>query len=355
MMKALLICLERVKMKIAAISVTRAGDIIAEKLKSIFEVELYSKELIKEFNLKQITKKLMEEYKAIIFISSTGIAVRAIADYIKSKDKDPAVIVIDSSGSFVISLLSGHLGGANELTLKISKVLKSTPVITTATDNLGVEAPDMIAKNNDLIIDSLKDAKKIAALLVQMEKVGFIDLKSKISLPKGYVDYNDDIKGLVYVTNNINIYPFNDVEVNTNINEKLKGIDALKLIRKDIVLGIGCRKNFEPEKMKETVENLLREFNIDKRAVRVIGTVEVKKDEKAILELGKYLDCEVKIFSIEEIEKVQEKFKGSDFVEKTIGVRAVCEPCVELLGATLITEKIKANGMTMCIGEINNL
>lgn len=338
MTKASLICLERVKMKIAVISVTKSGDIIAEKLKSVLEIELYSKELIKEFNLKQITKKLMEEYKAIIFISSTGIAVRAIAEYLKSKDKDPAIIVIDSSANFVISLLSGHLGGANELTLEISKILNSTPVITTATDNLGVEAPDMIAKNNDLVIDDLKNAKKVAALLVEKEKVGFIDFKSIIPLPKGYVDYNNDVKGLVYVTN--------------KINEKLKDVDTLKLIRKDIVLGIGCRKNFEPEKMKKTVEDLLREFNIDKRSVRFIGTAEVKKDEKAILELGKYLDCEVKIFSVEEIKTVQEKFKGSDFVEKNIGVRAVCEPCVELLGATLLTEKIKADGMTMCIGEL---
>lgn len=355
MMKASHICLEKVKMKTAVVSVTRSGDVIAEKLKSILDIELYSKKLIKGFNLKQITEQLMKEYKAIIFVSSTGIAVRAIAEYIKSKDKDPAVVVIDSSGSFVISLLSGHLGGANELTMQISKALDSVPVITTATDNLGIDAPDMIAKNNDLVIDSLKNAKKIAALLVDKEKVGFIDFKSKISLPKGYVDHESHIKGLVYVTHNRHIYPLNTVEVNSNINEKLTGVDTLKLIRKDIVLGIGCRKNFEPEKMQETAEHLLREFNIDKRAVKFIATVEVKKDEEAILKLGEYLGCEVKIFSIEEIKKIQQKFEGSDFVEKTIGVRAVCEPCVELLGAALISEKIKANGMTMCIGELNNL
>lgn len=347
MMKASPICLERVKMKIAVISVTKSGDAIAEKLRNVLDIELYSKETIKEFNLKQITEQLMETYKAIIFISSTGIAVRAISEYIKSKDKDPAVVVIDSSANFAISLLSGHLGGANELTLQISKILNSIPVITTATDSLGVEAPDMVAKNNDLVIDNLKDAKKIAALLVNKEKVGFIDLKSKIPLPKGYVECNNDVRGLVYITHNLN---FDICELNVNN----KQIDVLKLIRKDIILGIGCRKDFNSEKMKETVENILREYNVDKRAVKFIGTVEVKKDEEAILNLGKYLDCEVKIFSIEEIKKIQEKFKGSDFVEKTIGVRAVCEPCVELLGGRLITEKLKADGMTLCIGEINN-
>ncbi|WML37107.1 cobalt-precorrin 5A hydrolase [Clostridium sp. OS1-26] len=342
-------------MKIAVISVTKSGDVIAEKLKSSLDIELYSKELIKNFSLKEITEKLMKEYKAIIFISSTGIAVRAIAEYIKSKDKDPAIVVVDSSSNFAISLLSGHLGGANELTLQVAKILNSIPVITTATDNLGVEAPDIIAKNNDLIIDNLKDAKQIAALLVNKEKVGFIDLKSKISLPKGYTENFDGVKGLVYVTHNLNedVYELNNIEKNNKLNEKVKGIDALKLIRKDIVLGIGCRKNFEPEKMRDTVEKLLKEKNIDKRAVKFIGTVEIKKDEEAILKLSEHLGCKVKIFSIEELKETQHKYEGSNFVEKTIGVRAVCEPCVELMGARLVSEKIKANGMTVCIGELD--
>ncbi|MTK11234.1 MAG: cobalt-precorrin 5A hydrolase, partial [Clostridiaceae bacterium] len=161
--------------------------------------------------------------------------------------------------------------------------------------------------------------------------------------------------GLVYVTHNLNedIYELNSREKNNKLSEKVKDIDNLKLIRKDIVLGIGCRKNFEPEKMKDTVEKLLKEKNIDKRAVKFIGTVEVKKDEKAILKLSEHLGCKIKIFSIEEIKKVQYKYLGSDFVEKTIGVRAVCEPCVELLGARLVSEKIKANGMTVCIGELD--
>ena len=117
-------------------------------------------------------------------------------------------------------------------------------------------------------------------------------------------------------------------------------------------MGIGCRKNFNPDQMRETIENLLKTRNIDKRAVKTIATVEVKKDEQAILKLAEYFGCELKIFSVEEIKKIHHKYEGSNFVEKTIGVRAVCEPCVELAGAKLLTEKIKANGMTVCIGEL---
>lgn len=339
-MEASLTCLDKVKMKTAVISVTKAGDDIAEKLKNKLDIDLYSKENVKEFSLRQVTKKAMEEYKAVVFISSTGIAVRAIAEFIKTKDKDPAVLVIDSSGKFVISLLSGHLGGANELTLEISELLNSTPVITTATDNMGVTAPDMIAKDNELVIDSLKDAKDIAALLVDKKRVGFIDTKSKISIPKGYTCDLENVDGLVYVTD----------KLNEDISQH---VPTLKLIRKDIVLGIGCRKDFDPDKMRQTIQTLLKDRDIDERAVKAIGTVEVKKNEKAILQLAEYLGCELKIFSIEEIKKVHHKYEGSNFVEKTIGVRAVCEPSVELIGAKLITDKIKADGMTVCIGELN--
>ncbi|NMM64665.1 cobalt-precorrin 5A hydrolase [Clostridium sp. P21] len=327
-------------MKIAVISVTEQGDIIAEKLKESLDIDLYSRETVKKSGIKVLTEKIIKEYKAIIFISSTGIAVRAIANYLESKDKDPAVLVIDSSSKFVISLLSGHLGGANELTLRVANILKSTPVITTATDNMGVTAPDIIAKDYGLVIDNLKDAKNIAALLVDKKQVAFLDNKNIIALPKGYTSSIEEAEGMVYVTHNLK-ETFDACKEN-----------SLKLIRKDIVLGIGCRKDFDTDKMRDSVERILEEYDLDKRAVKSIATVEIKKDEKAILKLREYLGCELKIFSLEEIKKIHHKYAGSDFVEKTIGVRAVCEPCVELSGGALITEKIKAQGMTICIGEI---
>jgi cobalt-precorrin 5A hydrolase len=118
------------------------------------------------------------------------------------------------------------------------------------------------------------------------------------------------------------------------------------------VLGIGCRKNFSAKEMQQTVLNMLIESNIDIRAIKSITTVDVKKDEFAIRELVDYLKCNLDIFTIDDIKAIQHKFCGSDFVEKTIGVRAVCEPCVELSGAKIIKNKMKLNGMTLCIGEV---
>jgi cobalt-precorrin 5A hydrolase len=348
MIRALPICLEKenreVTMNIAVISVTNQGDEISERLREFFNITLFSKNAISDFNLSNITKGLMENYEAIIFISSTGIAVRAIAPYLKSKVTDPAVIVIDSTGSFVISLVSGHLGGANELTLKLADCIKAMPVITTATDRLGLIAPDIIARDNHLVIDDLKKAKFIASKLVAGKKIAFIDEKKGISLPKGYVESTEQAEGLVCVTNKQNLKGL----------EKFNNFETLKLIRKNIVLGIGCKKDFPVDKMRESVLKILEQHNIDIRAVKTVATVEVKRHEVAILELNKFFKSELNIWSLEEIRKIQHKYVGSDFVEKTIGVRSVCEPCAELSGGTLLTGKIACDGMTICIGEIEN-
>lgn len=329
-------------MKYAVITFTENGDRIAEILASKFDIDLYSKKKQSDFNFAQVSKKVMESYCGIIFISSTGIAVRAIAPYIKSKDVDPAVIVIDNSCNYVISLLSGHLGGANELTLEVSSLLVAQPIITTATDNLGISAPDMIAKDNGLIIEDLKKAKDIAALLVDGKKVGFFDEKGIVQIPTGYSSNLEDISGLLYICSSECI----DKQIDVHF------VPTLKLIRKNIVLGIGCRKDFPVDKMKQTVLRILKEYNIDSRAIKYITTVTVKRDEIAIVELVDYLKCQLKIFTIGDIKLIQHKFCGSDFVEKTIGARAVCEPCVELCEARIKINKMKLDGMTLCIGEV---
>ncbi|MFT8314576.1 MAG: cobalt-precorrin 5A hydrolase [Clostridium sp.] len=361
-------------MRIAVISLNKKGDIIAANIAKVITVDLYSKTKVQNFNIKDITRELMEKYEAVVFLSSTGIAVRSIAPYIKAKDVDPAVIVIDILGKYVISLLSGHLGGANALSMKLAEIVGALPVITTATDILKIKAPDIIAVENNLIIDNLKDAKEISALLVDGRKVAFVDDKNEINLPKGYINLKDklesyrlmnsdddsdcrlhtkevslkkekeQINGIVYVTDKSKIQDFSKAEYDN--------LKKLKLIRRDVVLGIGCKKNYPAEKMIEQVCEKLEELNIDKRAVKYVTTVEIKKDEKAILELNKALKGEMKVFTREAIMKVQHKYKGSDFVEKSIGIRAVCEPCVELCGGTLLTEKLSLSGMTLCVGRI---
>lgn len=330
---------------IGIISVTEKGNILAEKLAEHLNTTMYLKTEIKDFKLSKVTEEAMLNNKGIIFISSTGIAVRAIAELLKGKDKDPAVVVVDISNKYTISLISGHIGGANDLAIEVSKILGNIPIITTATDNLGVVAPDVIAVKNSLVIESFKKAKNIATLLVNGEVIGFKDDKNLIDIPRGYKKIERLEEKSVWVTNQI--FYANQL---SNINLDNKKI--LRLIRKDIVLGIGCRKRIESKQLEEFVIKTLYENNIDIRSVLKIGSIDIKKQEEAIIDLSIKLECQFEVFSKEEIVKIHNKFNGSDFVEKTLGVRAVSEPVIELMGGVIIVPKIKFNGITLTIGQV---
>lgn len=272
--------------------------------------------------------------------------------------------MVDVCNKFSISLVSGHLGGANDLALNISKILNNTPVITTATDNMNILAPDVIAKNNNLVIDSLKIAKVIASRLVNNEEVYFKDDKNKISCPKGYTQVDEIKSNMLWITNKVNNndnsknnYSKMCNKENDEIGNKEAGLNdestILKLVRKDIVLGIGCRRNTESKKMYEFVTETLKEKNIDLRAVNLIASVDVKSDEEAILSLKQFLNCDIRFFTRDEIATIEDKYEGSEFVKKSIGVSAVSEPVIELAGANIIIKKIKKDGMTLAIGELN--
>ena len=338
---------------ICIISVIEKGDILGEKIKDILGGDLILKSKVKDFKLNNITKECFEKYDSIIFISSTGIAVRAISKYLVSKDKDPAVVVVDVCNKFSISLVSGHLGGANKLTLMVSEVLGNTPVITTATDNMDILAPDIIAMNNNLIIDDLKIAKIIAGRFVNREDVYFKDDKSIIKCPNGYIE-TDEIHGnAIWITHKkLREQKIKESKVISYLSE-YETRTVLKLIRKDIILGIGCKRNTDSEKLFNFVSDILAQENIDIRAVEKIASINIKSDEKAILDLAVNLKCDLTFFSSQEIAKVEHKYEGSEFVKKSIGVSAVSEPVIELAGGNIIVKKIKRDGMTLAIGELS--
>ncbi|WP_250859585.1 cobalt-precorrin 5A hydrolase [Oceanirhabdus seepicola] len=349
------------KSKVVVISVTAKGDSIGYKvvdvLKSTFQSEcihMMKSNEVKEQGFKKCVENAFVKYGSIVFISSTGIAVRGIGNLMKSKATDPAVVVVDCTGKFAISLLSGHLGGANELTHIIGEGLNAVPVITTATDNLGICAPDMVAKENNLIIHDMKVCKDIAAFLVNNKSVVFIDNDNKISTPRGYVNLDQGkgskelVHGAVIVGN-----PLDGKEILDKINWKDNNEKTmLYLMKQDIILGIGCRREFSKEKMIRTVEEKLQQYNIDKRRVKEIVSIDIKKDEKCIIELAEHLQCPFRTYSKEEISTVHLKYEGSDFVEKITGVRCVAEPVIELYGGEITHHKEKLEGMTLAIGKI---
>lgn len=324
-------------MKIACLSFTKAGEEIGKKIKDNlkYEVKLFNKEELKQELHKKI-EGIFSSYDGIIFVSSTGIAVRLISPYLISKLSDPAVVVIDDMGRFTISLLSGHIGGANELTNEITGILGSIPVITTASDGRGIEAVDVFAKKNNLFIENIKAAKTITSMMVEGKRIALIsDLDLNInynnlveSEPDGYivVTYKTDFKSHL---------PF-------------------CILRPRILnIGIGCRRGKSSDEILDFITSVFRENNFCIKSIRAIGSIDIKADELGIIKAAKKLNCEFRTFTKKEITIVQDKFKGSSFVESQIGVKSVAEPSACLLGGEIILKRTAKNGITLSISKQN--
>ncbi|MBU3143723.1 cobalt-precorrin 5A hydrolase [Clostridium sp. CF012] len=318
-------------MKIACIAFTRSGEAIAERIKycSDYEVHMYSKENYK-INLNNIFK----DYDGIVFISSTGVAIRISAPFIKSKQVDPAIVVVDDLGRYSISLLSGHIGGANELADSIAECLKCQAIITTASDGRGIEAVDMFAKGNNLFIESFDDAKKITSMMINGEA---IKLESEIEAKIGYTNIvKNHEAGAIFICSKLDI----------NYDKP-----SCILRPKNITVGVGCRRG---KTMDEIIPAIMRVFidnDLSINSIKQIATVDVKQDEKGIIDACQYLNCEMVVISREAIKVVQDKFNKSAFVEDIIGVSSVCEPCAFIAGGEIIVGKTAINGITIAISK----
>jgi cobalt-precorrin 5A hydrolase len=161
-------------MKLAVIALTKGGAKLGQRIALAYpeQVDLYLSPLNQP--LKQLTERLFPQYQGIVFIMALGIVVRTIAPFLQDKRKDPAVVCLDEAGSFVISVASGHLGGANKLTIQLAELLSAAPVITTATDVQGKIAFDVLAVEQDLLIEPFENLRLLNSALVNGEKIGLI-------------------------------------------------------------------------------------------------------------------------------------------------------------------------------------
>ena len=297
------------------------------------------KEREEEF-LSQWTGKMFAEKRAMIFVSATGIAVRAIAPWIRDKMTDPPVVTVDEGAQFVIPLLSGHVGGANELARHIADWLEAVPVITTATDVNGKFAVDLFASAYHMTITDRKEAKNISAAVLEGKQIGvFSDLPIK-KLPDGFV-MDRWCEENICITVKDPSFPE-------------KKASYLRLVPRAVVLGVGCRRGTDPEFMKEKVFALLKEHGIDPAAVKAIASVDVKQDEPAVLGLKQVFDgeclhqpCEQRFYTPEQLNQVPGDFKESAFVKKQIGVGNVCERSACAAGGKLLVEKQAGDGITL--------
>lgn len=349
-------------MRLHIISFTRAGSSLNHKLCNElssfyldcqgYTIERYSETyqlLPLVDSLSEWTKKSFEECDAIIFIGASGIAVRAIAPYLKDKFTDPAVITMDELGRYVIPLLSGHVGGANELAIKVSQITDGVPIISTATDVNGTFAVDVFAKKNNLWISNRELAKLISADLLEEKIVNFeSELKVEGNFPVG-IRWKSD-------TGFIPIEKRSKYKIHiTTLNKINKISSTLQLIPRIICLGIGCRKNTRKEDLELFVEEELQKNNISIEAVAYIASIDLKKEEEALCSLAAKYGREFVTYTSQELKQVEGDFIESEFVRQTTGVGNVCERAAVLASnnGTIIQKKTARDGMTLAIAKIN--
>lgn len=369
-------------MKIAVICFTVQGAKTSLKIRDFFEqgsewVEVWCRK--KEYqppkgicswlgSLKEWTKKAFEDSDAVIFVGAAGIAVRSIAPYLQSKTTDPAVLVVDELGKFVISLVSGHMGGANELCSDLAGGLGAIPVITTATDLNERFAVDVFAKKNRLFIPDMKLAKMISARLLDGEKVGFgSEFPWNGKLPEGLDPgmqkqqggEQSDLAAMERENPKQSEEEQGSPEgqcpeygfcIALN-REKRPFLHTLHLLPRIAVLGVGCRKGISSEALEEFLLRFLEEHHIAPEVLKAVCSIDRKKEEAAILTFcGKY-QLPFMVYSARELSEVPGSFSGSAFVADQIGVDNVCErSAVKGSGnGKLLLRKKAESGMTAAL------
>ncbi len=292
-------------MRTAIISLTANGKRLADKISAQVGGQIFTKGRNFE-KLSELVATVFGKFDGLIFICAAGIVVRMIAPHIVSKLSDPAVLVIDERGQNVISLLSGHVGRANELAIKIAKAIEANPVITTATDVAGKFSVDAVSSKLGLIPEPKEAIKAINSAILRGEDV--------------------------FVT---------------------AGDVRLNLIPQNLIAGVGCRRGTSSLKIFEAIQHACAMIHQPIERVKLLASVDVKRDETGLTSLAEVMGLEVKFFSVAEIQKKIDEYKleESKFVMRSVGVGNVCEAaalcCVE--NARFALPKTAFKGVTVAL------
>ncbi len=336
-------------MKLAAVAFTQKGaELCAELCERLkpdectgFAPDCYAQRLHPlGQSLGEWTRKAFETFDGIIFISACGIAVRAVAPCLKGKIYDPAVVVIDEDARFAISLLSGHIGGANRLAQRAAKATGAQPVISTATDCRGIFAVDSWAMQNSLYIANPKEVKTVSAALLNGEEVGWhSDFEVEGRFPAG-VRESAGLKCGISVSFDLKKKPFQK---------------TLHLVPQILYLGVGCRKGADCGQIEDAVKQALQNGGYPMQALAGAASIDLKKEEKGLLDFCLKYGIELRTFSAGELAGVEGRFSESNFVKSVAGVGCVCEraACALAGPSDLTVKKTVAGPVTVAVAKRN--
>lgn len=321
-------------------------------------------------SLAEIMRDSFTSYRCHIFISATGIAVRAIAPHLSSKLRDPAVIVIDQKARHVISLLSGHVGGANAMTVTLAEMLDATPVITTATDVEGLPAIDLAAQASGLAIANAAAVKHINAALLRKEPVRLYDPLKMLKLgpdpalscfqplePVSAPDRSAERESIARLPSMkrgpavlVTEYDFSG-----ELPE-----EVLVLHPRLLAAGIGCKRGTDAQSIVAFIEAVFQRFGLALQSLRCLATLDVKRDEQGLLEAAAYLDIPLFFFTAGELSAYPVS-APSPKARSAFGLAGVCEPAALAAAgqgekpSCLLVQKQKWQGITLSVARAGQL
>lgn len=321
---------------------------IAEAIKKdVLYSEIYSKSEIKNTvtitSINDCIKDIFDKVDAIIFIGAMGICIRSIAPYIKDKHTDPAIVNIDSTGRYVVSVLSGHVGGANDLTKRLALITGGEAVITTQSDNTNLWALDTIGSKFDWKTSSNADNfnhplttfvnKKATALLLDVTDEGTQYLeRTKPDHVKVFYKYDDINQSEFELLIAVTPFLYTDTRLQT-----------IYYHPQILHLGVGCRKQCQPEGIFDYISAELQKLNIAKESIKDISTIDLKKDEPLLTDLqARFNNLPVNIYTSEDLKDIAVP-NPSEKVEEVTSVQGVSESTAikSADGGQLVIEKQK--------------
>ena len=377
-------------MKLAIISFTENGiklsQTVAKRL-SRRKVTLYTKcsrytaedlkvQRVKE-SLQVWTAQRMAEGDALLFIGACGIAVRAIAPNLMDKLHDVPVLVMDEEGQYVIPILSGHVGGANELARELADLMDACPVITTATDVQKKFAVDLFAKRNHLEIMNKDGIAKVSAKALAGEQLtiavrakniecyhpkfcevceeDFTEAENQLLREANMHKQDQEACG---VEQPLRLVPYvKDQPVDIVVSEMQDNKNALIWLRpRRYVVGMGCRKNKDTEELLAFYQETLEQAMVEPGEVYALASIDKKKDEPGLLAISERMRILFFTYTAEELNRVGACVHSSEFVKAQVGVDNVCERAAFAgcgVSGWLIYEKHAFDGMTIAIAERN--
>lgn len=371
------------KKNTAILAITPRGKVAALNLREHLEAQIWLPLKLKEEEegvlyyetpFRDIVEKLFSSYENLVFVMAVGIVVRAIAPFLKDKSEDPAVVVMDEGMNYAVSLLSGHVGGANELARSLARNSGSIAVVTTATDINAKTAWDVVAKqwnaysyrDNDtykaLNLAEISSGKVVACIDVEDAVLSEILKKQGVGeeriflCPKEALAHTKAGDNIVLFTASCYV---ETEKGRIRVEEKgfeIEGRRVFPVVKKCYALGVGCRRGIAPELLKAEFTKFLTELNIHPYSIAVLASIDIKKEEEAISVLAEELGVEFLTYTRQEIRSVEDRMPDmhrSEFVFRRVGVYNVSQSCAYLAGGgEIVKEKTKCDQSTFSLAKI---